>query len=240
MKHKDLNPEWNEEFSMVVKDPESQVLEIYVYDWEQVGKHEKMAINGMLYAFRKLVTGLLGKSLCAQRNFGCRSVVSLSLFSTEVIISVFTMVRYNKANEIPVLKVPMQIIQCSTGTNPIYICHISKISLSSFYGNVTYAVIHWWLPEFVCHFFHIEGMLRRRHVHGPGSSPRLVHAPHTEHHDDADNTIQEIKRKHHHDVQCGEHVRGGDPTRVCEHGDDVAGNTQNNNGSEADGVEHYK
>nr|GMC91866.1 synaptotagmin-1-like isoform X1 [Ipomoea batatas] len=44
MKHKNLNPEWNEEFSMVVKDPESQV-----------GKHEKMAINVMLYAFRKVV-----------------------------------------------------------------------------------------------------------------------------------------------------------------------------------------
>ncbi|XP_019169227.1 PREDICTED: synaptotagmin-1-like [Ipomoea nil] len=45
VKHKNLNPEWNEEFSMVVKDPESQVLEIYVYDWEQVGKHEKMGMN---------------------------------------------------------------------------------------------------------------------------------------------------------------------------------------------------
>nr|GMD05013.1 synaptotagmin-1-like [Ipomoea batatas] len=45
VKHKNLNPEWNEEFSMVVKDLESQVLEIYVYDWEQVGKHEKMGMN---------------------------------------------------------------------------------------------------------------------------------------------------------------------------------------------------
>nr|GMC49369.1 hypothetical protein Iba_chr01bCG7180 [Ipomoea batatas] len=56
--------------------------------------------------------------------------LSLNLFSIEVIISVFTVVRYNKANEIPLLKVPMQIIQCNTRTNPIYICHISKISLS--------------------------------------------------------------------------------------------------------------
>nr|GMC53063.1 Retrovirus-related Pol polyprotein from transposon TNT 1-94 [Ipomoea batatas] len=71
-----------------------------------------------------------------------------------------------------------------------------------------------------------------------GSPP--LHAPHTEHHDDADNTIQEIKRKHHHDVQCGGHVRGGDLTRVCEHGDDVAGNTQNSNDGEANGVEHSK
>ena len=36
VKHKNLNPEWNQEFSFVVKDPESQALEIFVYDWEQV------------------------------------------------------------------------------------------------------------------------------------------------------------------------------------------------------------
>ncbi|KAK4375110.1 hypothetical protein RND71_005787 [Anisodus tanguticus] len=42
VKHNNLNPEWNEEFSMVVKDPESQALEISVYDWEQIGKHDKM------------------------------------------------------------------------------------------------------------------------------------------------------------------------------------------------------
>ncbi|KAL6517433.1 Arf guanine nucleotide exchange factor syt1 [Orobanche minor] len=45
VKHKNLNPEWNEEFSMVVKDPDTQALELYVYDWEQVGKHEKMGMN---------------------------------------------------------------------------------------------------------------------------------------------------------------------------------------------------
>ncbi|RZB79336.1 Synaptotagmin-1 isoform B [Glycine soja] len=45
VKHKNLNPEWNEEFNMVVKDPDSQVLEINVYDWEQVGKHDKMGMN---------------------------------------------------------------------------------------------------------------------------------------------------------------------------------------------------
>ncbi|KAL5144188.1 Synaptotagmin-2 [Glycine soja] len=45
VKHKNLNPEWNEEFSLVVKDPESQALELYVYDWEQVGKHDKMGMN---------------------------------------------------------------------------------------------------------------------------------------------------------------------------------------------------
>lgn len=36
VKHKNLNPEWNEEFTVVVKDPETQALEFRVYDWEQV------------------------------------------------------------------------------------------------------------------------------------------------------------------------------------------------------------
>ncbi|GMY05451.1 synaptotagmin-1-like isoform X1 [Fagus crenata] len=45
VKHKNLNPEWNEEFNVVVKDPQSQALEIHVYDWEQVGKHDKMGMN---------------------------------------------------------------------------------------------------------------------------------------------------------------------------------------------------
>ncbi|KAI4367718.1 hypothetical protein MLD38_023426 [Melastoma candidum] len=45
VKHKNLNPEWNEEFSFVVKDPEHQALELLVYDWEQVGKHDKMGLN---------------------------------------------------------------------------------------------------------------------------------------------------------------------------------------------------
>ncbi|KAJ4715992.1 synaptotagmin-2-like [Melia azedarach] len=45
VKHKNLNPEWNEEFNFTVKDPQSQALELNVYDWEQVGKHDKMGIN---------------------------------------------------------------------------------------------------------------------------------------------------------------------------------------------------
>lgn len=36
VKHGNLNPEWNEEFHVVIKDPESQALELIVYDWEQV------------------------------------------------------------------------------------------------------------------------------------------------------------------------------------------------------------
>ncbi|XP_041015936.1 synaptotagmin-1-like [Juglans microcarpa x Juglans regia] len=45
VKHKNLNPEWNEEFNIVVKDPQTQSLELRVYDWEQVGKHDKMGMN---------------------------------------------------------------------------------------------------------------------------------------------------------------------------------------------------
>ncbi|XP_008236008.1 PREDICTED: synaptotagmin-1 isoform X1 [Prunus mume] len=45
VKLKNLNPEWNEEFNIVVKDPQSQALELIVYDWEKVGKHEKMGMN---------------------------------------------------------------------------------------------------------------------------------------------------------------------------------------------------
>ncbi|XP_057504660.1 synaptotagmin-2-like isoform X1 [Actinidia eriantha] len=45
VKHKNLNPEWNEEFNLVVKDPQSQALEVNVYDWEQVGKHDKMGLH---------------------------------------------------------------------------------------------------------------------------------------------------------------------------------------------------
>ncbi|KAG9132942.1 hypothetical protein Leryth_026886 [Lithospermum erythrorhizon] len=47
VKHKNLNPEWDEEFSLVVKDPKAQVLDISVYDWEQVGRHEKMGVNAV-------------------------------------------------------------------------------------------------------------------------------------------------------------------------------------------------
>ncbi|GLU04595.1 hypothetical protein SLE2022_217330 [Rubroshorea leprosula] len=45
VKHNNLNPEWNEEFSLVVKDPETQTLELVLYDWEQVGNHGKMGMN---------------------------------------------------------------------------------------------------------------------------------------------------------------------------------------------------
>lgn len=36
VKKKELNPEWNEEFTMAVKDPQTQDLLLTLYDWEQV------------------------------------------------------------------------------------------------------------------------------------------------------------------------------------------------------------
>ncbi|XP_057531639.1 synaptotagmin-1-like [Amaranthus tricolor] len=45
VKYKNLNPEWNEEFTMSVRDPETQTLEVFVFDWEKIGSHEKMGIN---------------------------------------------------------------------------------------------------------------------------------------------------------------------------------------------------
>ncbi|XP_010691897.2 synaptotagmin-2 isoform X1 [Beta vulgaris subsp. vulgaris] len=45
VKYKNLNPEWNEEFTLSVRDPQTQALEIIVYDWEKFGGHEKMGIN---------------------------------------------------------------------------------------------------------------------------------------------------------------------------------------------------
>lgn len=36
VKLKNLNPEWNEDFKLTVKDPECQVLQLRIYDWEKV------------------------------------------------------------------------------------------------------------------------------------------------------------------------------------------------------------
>lgn len=36
VKKNNLNPEWNEEFKITVTDPETQALEVNVFDWEQV------------------------------------------------------------------------------------------------------------------------------------------------------------------------------------------------------------
>lgn len=39
VKKKTLNPEWNENFKLIVKDPQSQVLRLQVYDWDKVGSN---------------------------------------------------------------------------------------------------------------------------------------------------------------------------------------------------------
>lgn len=36
IKMRNLNPEWNEQFKLIVKDPETQVLQLHLYDWEKV------------------------------------------------------------------------------------------------------------------------------------------------------------------------------------------------------------
>lgn len=36
VKKKTLNPEWNEEFKISVKEPQSQMLHINVFDWDKV------------------------------------------------------------------------------------------------------------------------------------------------------------------------------------------------------------
>lgn len=36
VKRKNLNPVWNEKFKLIVKDPQSQVLQLQVYDWDKV------------------------------------------------------------------------------------------------------------------------------------------------------------------------------------------------------------
>eukprot|EP00249_Psilotum_nudum_P004672 c18179_g1_i1 orf=700-2313(-) len=40
-----LNPDWNESFNFVVQDPESQALELLVYDWEKVSSHDKLGMQ---------------------------------------------------------------------------------------------------------------------------------------------------------------------------------------------------
>ncbi|KAK9283339.1 hypothetical protein L1049_011579 [Liquidambar formosana] len=50
---KNLNPEWNENFKLTVKDPQSQLLQLHVYDWDKVGGHDRL---GMQVVPLKLLT----------------------------------------------------------------------------------------------------------------------------------------------------------------------------------------
>lgn len=45
IKKKTLNPEWNENFKLVVKDPQSQVLRLQVFDWDKVGGHDRLGVQ---------------------------------------------------------------------------------------------------------------------------------------------------------------------------------------------------
>ncbi|GMI91340.1 synaptotagmin 2 [Hibiscus trionum] len=45
VKRSNLNPEWNEEFSFVIKNPAAQILDLCVYDWDQFGTHGEMGMN---------------------------------------------------------------------------------------------------------------------------------------------------------------------------------------------------
>ncbi|KAH7841002.1 hypothetical protein Vadar_024391 [Vaccinium darrowii] len=42
VKKRNLNPVWNENFRLIVKNPQTQVLNINVYDWDKVGAHDKI------------------------------------------------------------------------------------------------------------------------------------------------------------------------------------------------------
>ncbi|KAF3433948.1 hypothetical protein FNV43_RR25051 [Rhamnella rubrinervis] len=53
IKKKNLNPEWNENFKLIVKDPDSQVLRLQVFDWDKVGTHDRL---GMQMVPLKLLT----------------------------------------------------------------------------------------------------------------------------------------------------------------------------------------
>ncbi|KNA15372.1 hypothetical protein SOVF_098840 [Spinacia oleracea] len=47
VKMKNLNPEWNEDFKLIVKDPETQVLQLQVYDWDKFGGHDKLGMQAV-------------------------------------------------------------------------------------------------------------------------------------------------------------------------------------------------
>ncbi|XP_044461349.1 synaptotagmin-3-like isoform X2 [Mangifera indica] len=42
IKKRNLNPEWNENFKLAVKEPQSQVLQLQVFDWDKVGRHDRL------------------------------------------------------------------------------------------------------------------------------------------------------------------------------------------------------
>ncbi|GAB2286852.1 Synaptotagmin-3 [Dionaea muscipula] len=55
IKMRNLNPEWNENFKLIVKDPETQLLELQVYDWDKVGGHDRLGMQ--LVPLKQLIPG---------------------------------------------------------------------------------------------------------------------------------------------------------------------------------------
>ncbi|CAL1374263.1 unnamed protein product [Linum trigynum] len=45
IKKHNLNPVWNENFRLIVKDPGSQLLQLHVYDWDKVGGHDTLGMQ---------------------------------------------------------------------------------------------------------------------------------------------------------------------------------------------------
>ncbi|KAL5200272.1 hypothetical protein ABZP36_021475 [Zizania latifolia] len=45
VKMSNLNPEWNEHFRFIVKDPDTQILELRMFDWEKVKMHDKLGMQ---------------------------------------------------------------------------------------------------------------------------------------------------------------------------------------------------
>ncbi|XP_050387824.1 synaptotagmin-3-like [Argentina anserina] len=45
IKKNNLNPVWNEKFKFIVKDPNSQFLQLQVFDWDKVGGHDKIGMQ---------------------------------------------------------------------------------------------------------------------------------------------------------------------------------------------------
>ncbi|KAK9920919.1 hypothetical protein M0R45_029456 [Rubus argutus] len=45
IKMRNLNPEWNENFKLTVKDPESQFIQFHLFDWDQIGTHDLLGMQ---------------------------------------------------------------------------------------------------------------------------------------------------------------------------------------------------
>lgn len=58
VKMKNLNPEWNEDFKLIVKDPETQVLQLQVYDWDKVFLSMLLIIKGIYLEYSLIMSQL--------------------------------------------------------------------------------------------------------------------------------------------------------------------------------------